>query len=324
MIVIGIMAIVQLFGNLRYIDYYFVNEHGMTVGSLTEMFIMAFGLFYSLLEEKKQRDQQVLALEQDQTETLKKLINVQDNERKRIAGDLHDNIGPLLAALKINFRRIIQSREGDLKEVLVSKTGSIIDDSITEIRNVAHNLMPKSLSLNGLINTLTDYFESIQQLYGKCVVFNHNISSILNTDVQMNIYRIVCELVLNAARHSNASKIVVNITSDERYISITIRDDGKGFEPKLNGKKSLGLQNVESRVLYMKGKFSLKTEQGRGTVANMDIPLQFTQAQVDSLYDEPDTVFDLKFFEQSRPVRVNSRLAQEYFPGYLGVAHFRA
>lgn len=273
MLVICLMGLVQLFGNLGAVHYYFINEHGMAMGSLFEISIMAYGLFYGLLEEKKHRDNRLLILEQEQTETLKKLITVQDNERKRIAGDLHDNIGPLLAALKINFRRIIQSKEGDLNEVLVAKTESIIDDSITEIRNVAHNLMPKSLSLNGLINTLADYFESIQQLYGKCVVFNHNIRSILNPDVQINIYRIVCELVLNAARHSNASNITVKITSNETCISISIHDDGKGFQPKFNGKKSLGLQNVESRVLYMKGKFSLETEQGKGTVANMDIPL---------------------------------------------------
>lgn len=273
MLVICLMGLVQLFGNLGAVHYYFINEHGMAMGSLFEISIMAYGLFYGLLEEKKHRDNRLLILEQEQTETLKKLITVQDNERKRIAGDLHDNIGPLLAALKINFRRIIQTKEGELNEVLVAKTESIIDDSITEIRNVAHNLMPKSLSLNGLINTLADYFESIQQLYGKCVTFNHNIRSILNPDTQINIYRIVCELVLNAARHSNAYNITVNITSDDRCISITVYDDGKGFESKLNGKKSLGLHNVESRVLYMKGKFSLKTEPGKGTLANMDIPL---------------------------------------------------
>lgn len=181
MLVICLMALVQLFGNLEAVGNYFINEHGMAMGSLIEISIMAFGLFYNLLEEKKHRYNRLLILEQEQTETLKKLITVQDNERKRIAGDLHDNIGPLLAALKINFRRIIQSKEGDLNEMLVTKT--------------------------------------------------------------------------------------------ERCISINIHDDRNGFEPKLYGKKSLGLQNVESRVLYMKAKFSLKTEQGRGTVAHMHIPL---------------------------------------------------
>ena len=244
------------------------------MGSLLENVIIAFGLFYSLLEEKKQREEHVLALEQDQTETLKKLITVQDNERKRIAVDLHDNIGPLLAALKINFRRIIHTKDSEPHDELVTKTESIIDDSIAEIRNVAHNLMPKGLSSNGLINTLKDYFESIQQLYNKTIVFHHQVQSILNPDLQINIYRIICELVLNAARHSNARVITIIINANEKCAEVSIHDDGQGFKLKADGlKKSLGLQSAESRVQYLKGKFSLKTEPGSGTVIQIEIPL---------------------------------------------------
>jgi signal transduction histidine kinase len=281
MLVICIMSIIQLIANSGYINNFIIDEHGMTMGILLENSIMAFGLFFSLLEEKKQKEIQVLALEQEQTETLKKLINVQDNERKRIAGDLHDNIGPLLAALKINFRRIIYTKAEDLQNGLVGKTESIIDDSIAEIRNVAHNLMPKGLSSNGLINTLTEYFGCIEQLYNKTIVFHHQIQSIFNPDLQINIYRIICELVLNAARHSNASLITVSINADEKCVSVAIHDDGQGFQTKpYNQKKSLGLQSAESRVLYLKGKFSLKTEHGKGTVIDMEIPLQFYESHV--------------------------------------------
>ncbi|MFZ1798882.1 MAG: 7TM diverse intracellular signaling domain-containing protein, partial [Chitinophagaceae bacterium] len=120
MFVICTMTVVQLFDNSGIINNYFIEEHGITLGSLLENIILAFGLFYNLLQERKQHEEQVLALEMEQAETLKKLITVQDNERKRIAGDLHDNIGPLLAALKINFNRIINSKKG--ASGLVQKT----------------------------------------------------------------------------------------------------------------------------------------------------------------------------------------------------------
>lgn len=272
MLVICLMAMVQLFGNLGHIKNVFINEHGMAIGSLLEICIMAFGLFYSLLEEKKSKEIRVSTLENEQTEILKKLITVQDNERKRIAGDLHDNIGPLLAALKINFRRIIRTKDGDLQNGLVAKTESIIDDSIAEIRNIAHNLMPKGLSSNGLTGTLNDYFEGIQQLYNKTIVFNHQVQSILNPELQTNVYRIICELVLNAARHSNALVITVRILANENLVSIRVHDDGQGFQPKSNN-KSLGLQNAESRVLYLKGKFTLTSEPGKGAGIEMEIPL---------------------------------------------------
>ncbi|MCW3109933.1 MAG: hypothetical protein JWQ09_4439 [Segetibacter sp.] len=143
MFAVSVSASVQLIATAGLIDSFFINEHGLTVGSLLEITIMAFGLFFSLLEEMRHKERQVLALEQEQTETLKKLVSVQDQERKRIAADLHDNIGPLLAALKINFGRLVHNKDPALLSGVVSKTESIIDDSIAEIRNVAHNLMPR-------------------------------------------------------------------------------------------------------------------------------------------------------------------------------------
>ena len=274
MLVICLTTLVQLFANFGLITNYFINEHGMALGSLMENSIMAFGLLYGLLIERKNKNSQLLALEEQQTETLKKLISVQDNERKRIAGDLHDNIGPLLAALKINFRRFINVKDEQKQRELMQKTEDIIDDSIFEIRNVAHNLMPKNLSSNGLINTLSDYFKDMEQLYSKKIVFNHDVQSIFEPQLQMNIYRIVSELVMNAARHSDADTITVCLHSEFKLVSIFIEDNGRGFKIKPNGnRKSLGLQSAESRVNYLKGKFNLQSDVGNGTKAIIEIPL---------------------------------------------------
>lgn len=281
MLVICIMSVVQLFANAGTINSNFIEEHGITVGSLLENITIAFGLFYNLLQERKQREMQVLALKQEQAETLKNLVAVQDNERKRIAGDLHDYIGPLLAALKINFRRIVDAKEGEHQSGLVGKTESIIDDSIAEIRNVALNLMPKGLSKNGLISSLQEYFDSLQQLYDKTISFRHEVTIVPDHQMQINLYRIICELTLNAARHSDAVKIMVTIEADEKSIKLTISDDGKGFQLKQGDNRvCLGLQNAESRVTYLKGKFDLKSEAGKGTRIGIEIPLQLNQIKV--------------------------------------------
>jgi signal transduction histidine kinase len=270
MFVICTMTIIQLLANSGLINNFFIEEHGITMGSLSENIIIAFGLFYNLLQERKQQEEQVLTLELAQADTLKKLISVQDHERKRIAGDLHDNIGPLLAALKINFNRIINSKEE--QNGLVQKTEDIIDNSILEIRDIAHNLMPKAITSKGLINALKDYFESIETLYHKSIIFDHDVQSIFQPDLQINIYRIICELVLNAAKHSNACKINVSLTAGEKMIDVNIFDDGQGFRADKQ-KNSIGLQSAESRVNYLKGKFSLKSEHGKGTRINIEVPL---------------------------------------------------
>jgi len=278
-LVICVMAIVQQIANLGYINSFFINEHSITVASLLQISIMAFGLFYNFYQDKNATKKQLVQLEKERTEILKKLITVQDNERKRIAADLHDNLGPLLAALKINFRRIVYSKHSQ-QQTLVEKTESIIDDAIAEIRNVAHNLMPKSLSANGLIGTLNDYFEGTEQLYNKKLLFHHEIDASLSQELQTNLYRIICELVLNAARHSKAATITINIQTTPTSIAVSINDDGQGFIRKLNGQvTTLGLQSAESRVLYMKGDFNLQSEKGRGTLIDIKIPLQLNDSQ---------------------------------------------
>lgn len=281
MFAVGVMAFVQVFATGGIINSFFLNEHGLTMGSLLEISIMAFGLFFSLLEQMKEREKQVLTLEQEQTETLKRLVTVQDHERKRIAADLHDNIGPLLAALKINFGRIVHTKDPALLNGVVVKTEGIIDDSIAEIRNVAHNLMPKGLSSNGLISTLKEYLDSIQQLYNKQINFHHQVQSILSTELQTNLYRIICELVLNAARHSRASLMSVEIKANSDLVVVNIADNGQGFQQAVGDQKnSLGLQSAKSRVLYLKGKFWLHSEKDKGTAINIEIPLQFNEAHV--------------------------------------------
>jgi two-component system sensor histidine kinase NreB len=126
-----------------------------------------------------------------------------------------------------------------------------------------------------LINTLQEYFDSIEQIYNKPIVFTHNVESVLSSEVQLNLYRIICELTLNSARHSDANNITVGINANNNLVSFRIHDDGKGFQKKpADNKKSLGLQSAESRVLLMKGTFDLQTKAGEGTQININIPLQ--------------------------------------------------
>ncbi len=283
MLVICTMALVQLLSNAGYLNNYFIEEHGITIGSMIENIILAFGLFYNLLTQRKKSETRMLAMEQEQSETLKKLVSVQNNERKRIAADLHDHIGPLLAALKINFRRIIQLKEKSKVNELALKTEAIIDDSIAEIHNVALNLMPKGFTANGLVNTLNEYFESIRQLYEKQIDFRHEIIAVLNPDLQIHIYRILCELVLNAARHSCGVEIFIHIMADEKNVVLTIHDNGIGIQQKLNGHSNgLGLQNAESRVLFLQGKMNVNSVNGKGTHIDIEIPLQFHQSKMNS------------------------------------------
>lgn len=274
MIVICLTTLYQLLANIGVLNSNFLNEHAMAMGSALENSIMAFGLLFGLMVERRNQNLQVVALQTDQKMMLEKLIHVQVNERKRIAEDLHDNIGPLLAALKINFRRLINMNGKDTRYELIEKTESIIDDSIVEIRNVAHNLMPKNLESNGLIHSLENYFRDVQQLYGKQLSFTHEVYALFKPEIQANIYFIISELVLNAAKHSNAELINVSVKTDPRAVSIKVLDNGQGFAvKKIMNHHSFGIHSAESRTNYLKGEFSLNSSAGKGTVVNIKIPL---------------------------------------------------
>jgi signal transduction histidine kinase len=235
--------------------------------------MLIFGVFLNIWEEKKMKSKQLSLLEDDQKKTLQKLIAIQDNERKRIAGDLHDSIGPMLAAIKINFLRIVKAKnENKISDTLVTETENIIDDSITEIRNISHQLMPKGLSSKGLISLLAEYFDDLQTVYNTCIHFTHRITVSLDRDVQLNVYRIISELLLNAAKHSSSKNITVSIETRDTETVVIINDDGKGFNATQKNNSSFGLKNVESRVAYLKGKMHMQSLGGKGTFIKISFP----------------------------------------------------
>lgn len=269
------MVILQILSNSDLIHSRFLNDHGILLASLLEILILTFGIFYNVWEDKKLKEVQISLLETERREALQMLIRVQDNERKRIAEDLHDSIGPMLAAIKINFLRLVKLKSNNtLSEELADKTENIIEDSISEIRNISHQLMPKGLSSKGLISLLADYFQNLQVIYDTSIQFSHEISISLCDELQLNIYRIMSELALNAARHSGSKNIEVSLKASFMEVEIKVLDHGKGFNAAEKNKPSLGLKNVESRVTYLKGKINASSIIGEGTMILISIPVQ--------------------------------------------------
>jgi signal transduction histidine kinase len=147
----------------------------MTMASLLEVLLLTFGIFYKLWEEKTGQEKELKIAESERARTLQMLIGVQEDERRRIAGDLHDSIGPMLAAIKINFMRMAKAEPAAAEE-LGRKTETIIDDSLAEIRAISHRLVPKNLSSKGLITLLSDYFAGLEAMHAIRIHFTHQIS----------------------------------------------------------------------------------------------------------------------------------------------------
>lgn len=277
---VSLMAVYQSLSNLGWLYTYFLNEHGMMMASVAEILLLTFGLFYNLWQEKQDKEKELSSAEGERTRVLQMLIGVQEEERRRIAGDLHDSIGPMLAAIKINFMRLAKAKaEGRATEELATRTDGIIDESIAEIRAISHRLMPKSLSSKGLIMLLQDYFGGLEATHGIRINFAHDINVSLDKEVQLNLYRMISELSLNAAKHSGAEWLCVAVKTGKDETVVEIKDDGAGFARGAGNGSSLGIQNVQSRVDYLNGRMELVSAPAKGTRIEIAIPHRGDESQ---------------------------------------------
>ncbi|MDH5826730.1 sensor histidine kinase [Sphingobacterium faecium] len=197
--------------------------------------------------------------------TLTAMLSGQEQERGRLARDLHDGLGGLLSSTKISLSQLTNQVASPAKNNM-QKSIEKLDTAVEELRRVAHNLMPELLNRYGLQEALQDYARrmSNDQL-DIDVQFLHYISD-LEKDRQLLVYRIIQELVNNAIKHASPKQIIIQVVEETDHYSITVEDDGDGFDiHQIKGNNSAGLYNIQSRVDFLKGKFSIQSEKQVGT-----------------------------------------------------------
>lgn len=217
--------------------------------------------------------QQLKEIEQQQQLTITTaMLKGEEQERNRIARDLHDGLGGMLAGVKINLSGLAQRvSPGDtdpgLHKVIVQ-----LDNSVNELRRIARNMMPETLLKFGLETALKDLCESVmsEQLHVDFQSFG--IEQDIALEKQITIYRIVQEILSNAVRHAHASRIVLQCSQNEDVFFITAEDNGKGFDPAtLAQKQGMGLNNIQNRVDYLKGRLDISSVPGEGTSINIEL-----------------------------------------------------
>lgn len=199
------------------------------------------------------------------------VFQAQEEEKIRISKELHDGVGPLLSLIKLNISSLDTNSSN---EKIISKTKELASESIKEVRNISHSLMPSLLVKSGLQAALTELAEQINA--GKLKVqLDHTISIKLNPEAEVNIYRIIQESVNNILKHSDASNVKIKLEQQDQNLLLTIIDDGKGFDSsKLSEISGNGLNNICSRVDFMKGKITISSNPKTGTSFTIQLPLK--------------------------------------------------
>ena len=198
--------------------------------------------------------------------SMQSMLEGQENERERISKDLHDSLGGLLSTIKLQFDSVQSKMEkvGGLREY--KSANRMLDTAVEEVRSISQNLQPGSLMKLGLIPALKDLFNRFdEEIYPEVDFQYYNIPDKIPNMVALSIYRVIQELLHNTIKHANANEILIQINTENDELVIQFEDDGLGYDINNIKKKGMGLENMKSRINYLKGQLSVDSKEGEGT-----------------------------------------------------------
>ncbi len=204
----------------------------------------------------------------------------QENERRRLAREIHDGMGPLLSSIKLDLDFFMDEYSNQENKPPLDKLINMREtiDTITgDLRDLSHHLLPRLLDEFGLLSAFNSLTSRINNSTKTVVEFYCNLDSgrRFDKDIELNIYRCGQELINNAVKYAKASEILVQLILHEKSIVLMVEDDGGGFERTNSSQDGfgIGLTNIDTRVRTINGEFTLDSVKNQGTTASIEIPL---------------------------------------------------
>jgi len=229
--------------------------------------IGSIGSFY------RKRIQKLNKEKSQQEEFTKKLIESQENERKRVAAELHDSLGQDLLIIKNKLLTNIKKTDNENYKEQLQEISDLTSTTLDDVREISYNLRPYELDRLGLTKTIESMIERANNSTNINFVANiDNIDNVFIPEVEINIYRIIQESLNNVIKHSEAKEVIVSVLKKEKSIIINISDDGKGFDIR-ERRNGFGLKGIEERVKLLDGEFNIESEVGRSTSVRITFPL---------------------------------------------------
>lgn len=205
------------------------------------------------------------------------MLQGQEAERNRMAKDLHDGLGGLLAGLKLKLSSIV-AKSNEKKPFDKNHLTDIIqqlDYSVDELRRIAHDMMPESLRFGGLVPAISDLCRYMSSPTVEVVFQNLGIQDNYSDSLRINLYRIIQELITNSIKHSEATKIIVQCSEMDEWLFVTVEDNGKGIiENNENNQEGLGWANIQNRISLLNGSIETISNPEEGTSVNIHIALE--------------------------------------------------
>jgi len=223
------------------------------------------------ITQRKEMEAAILAQKvEEQKKITRAVIKAQEKERNKIGQELHDNVNQILASSRMFLSVALNGQMGN-REALREST-ALIDTAIQEIRMLSRNqITPQGkLGLKELIQLLVDNLNEHASINTR---FDYKVADHdIDTDLKLNIYRIIQEQVNNILKHAHATQVNICLNSDGKFIDVSVTDDGKGFQP-FKKKSGVGLTNIINRVESFNGEFSIKSSYGKGCRLSIRVPI---------------------------------------------------
>src|SRR5690606_23831289 len=233
-------------------------------------------------QEMAEKQKLASQIEAQKDAHLKQMIQTQERERKRIAGDLHDSVGALLSGIKLRFHGLkTLAAAQPPQEQLYQEVLAQLDEAVEEVRRIAHNMSPFSLRRFGLQKTLQALIDTVNasdqikaglQLLG--------LKKRLSEQLELTVYRICQELVQNALKHANCSRLHLQIIQHADTLNLLVEDNGQGININ-QMKPGFGFAAIQTKIELLKGTFIIESQPGKGCTVIVDIPLELCPKAID-------------------------------------------
>jgi signal transduction histidine kinase len=229
------------------------------------------GLILYQYSKSKQKERMQQAIVDEKERGFRSVLMAQEDERRRIASELHDSVGQKMSVLKMSVERFIDENKNSDLEALDRIKNNLISTA-DDVRTISHQMMPRTLEENGLVGAISDLLDNLSYTTGINYEFDHYDADIrLPNEIEITLFRITQELINNVIKHAEASELTVALHKRKESVQLLIEDNGRGFASAESD--GIGLFNIRNRIELLRGVLNIESEHKGGTFINVIIPI---------------------------------------------------
>ncbi len=248
----------------------------ITIILLLVALVVAVLVYFFFRQRQILLQNKIVTIEQQKRlELTQAIMDGEEQERTRLAKELHDGIGGLMSMIKLQFTNLTKSNEQLQEDKAYREAMQLLNTTTQDIRKISHALMPSALERLGLVEAVEQFCLQAQQSAQLEIDFQHyGLESRLPAKLELLVYRIVQELLNNILKYAQAREVIIQISKHQNQLSLTVEDDGKGFDVStIKTKTGIGLHSMQQRIALLGGKMDIDSAVGKGCSINIELPL---------------------------------------------------